>query len=247
MAEILVDKASVRFPVYLDSSVSIRRWFLERLIPGRQNRALPVAVDALTEISATFNDGDRVGLIGLNGAGKSTLLRLLAGIFEPSSGTISRSGRISTLFDLYLGMDDEASGYENVYIAGTILGLSRQEIRQLIPDVERFTELGDALLRALKTYSTGMRVRLAFAIATSTHSEILLIDEIIGVGDMRFLKRACQRIAERISNTKIMVLASHAEFVLLDFCTTGIVLDQGRIICHAPIADAIRFYNEHNA
>ena len=153
---------------------------------------------------------------------------------------------MGTLFDLYLGMDDEAPGLENIFIAGTILGLTAKKIKTATPDIIEFAQLGDAIYRPLKTYSTGMRVRLAFAIASSIHSEIMLIDEIIGVGDTKFLKKASKRIVSIVSKAKILVLASHAEFVLRDFCTTGLVLDEGDIIFNGSIEDAIVFYNKRN-
>lgn len=244
MASIRLRHAGVSFPLYSDSALSLRSWMFRHVLRRRMPDVLPRTAVALRDLSLEFNDGDRVGLLGLNGAGKSTLLRLLAGIYAPESGTVERDGGVSTLFDLYLGMDEEASGYENIYIAGALLGLHRAQIRDLVPDVEQFTELGQNLHRPVKGYSAGMRVRLAFAIATSLHSDIMLIDEIIGVGDGRFLKRAKTRLAERIYSSKIMVLASHDQSVLRDFCNRGLVLDQGSVACYSGVDEAIDFYNQ---
>jgi ABC-2 type transport system ATP-binding protein len=245
MVEIKLDKASVHFPVYGEAALSLRHVMLR---PFHRRAALvrQQVVEALKEITLHVCEGDRLGLIGLNGAGKSTLLRLLGGIYEPTSGTVECRGQVGTLFDLHLGMDDEASGYENIFIAGIILGLSAVQIRAALPEVIDFTELGDAIWRPLKTYSTGMRVRLAYAIATSIHNEIMLIDEIIGVGDIRFLRKASCRAEDLARSAKIFVLASHAEFVLRDFCRTGVVLVDGRIPFQGPINDAIAFYNKLN-
>lgn len=245
MAEIIIKDASVHFPVFNEFNLSLRLSALRLFWNKRQTPVLQ-KTRALKNINLNIQDGDRIGLIGLNGAGKSTLLRLMAGIYLPTSGSIERKGQVGTLFDLYLGMDDEAPGFENIFIAGTILGLTAGQIKAATPDIIEFTGLGDAIYRPLKTYSTGMRVRLAFAIATSIHSEIMLIDEIIGVGDIKFLKRASERTIKIMSEAKIFVLASHAEFVLKDFCITGLVLEEGEIIFNGDISDAILFYNERN-
>jgi ABC-2 type transport system ATP-binding protein len=245
MVEIKLDKASVHFPAYGEAALSLRHTMLRPL----SHRAATVrlqGIAALKEITLHIREGDRIGLIGLNGAGKSTFLRLLGGIFEPTSGTVVRCGQVGTLFDLNLGMDEEASGYENIFIAGIILGLSVLQIRTTVTEIIAFTDLGDAIWRPLKTYSTGMRVRLAFAIATSTHSEIMLIDEIIGVGDIRFLRKASIRATDLARQAKIFVLASHAEFVLRDFCTSGLVFEEGLILFRGPIDEAIAFYNNRN-
>ena len=154
-------------------------------------------------------------------------------------------GRVGTLFDLSLGMDEEATGYENVYISGTLLGFGVDEIKKIIPDIEAFTELGEALYRPVKTYSSGMRVRLAFSLVTATQADIMLIDEIVGVGDMRFLEKASERVKAMCSRTKVLFLASHAEFVLRDFCTEGLVFHEGHIVKRAPIGEAIAYYNEY--
>ncbi len=245
MAEIKIDDASVRFPVYNDSILSLRMAFMNLI--GRRGKKWAIEpVNALNHIDLNLQDGDRVGLIGLNGAGKTTLLRLMAGIYEPVTGFVNRGGRIGTLFDLSLGMDDEAPGIENIFIAGTILGMTSAQIKKATPGIVEFAGLGEAIRRPLKTYSTGMRVRLAFSIATSIYSEIILIDEIIGVGDIRFLKKASKRIKKIVSKANIFVIASHAEFVLRDFCKTGLVLESGEIVFSGPIDEAIRFYNQMN-
>ncbi|MCK5003547.1 MAG: ABC transporter ATP-binding protein [Candidatus Aminicenantes bacterium] len=245
MAEIKIKNASVHFPVYNDSILSLRMAFLG-LMGNKKVRPPLKPVKALKSINLHLKDGDRIGLIGLNGAGKSTLLRLMAGIYKPTSGFVERRGKVGTLFDLYLGMDEEAPGYENIFIAGTILGLSPDQISAATNEIIEFSELGEAIYRPLKTYSMGMRVRLAFSVATSIHSEIMLVDEIIGVGDIKFLKKAGERIERVVSDARVFVLASHAEFVLKDFCRTGVVMEEGNIIFTGPIDEAINFYNERN-
>lgn len=198
----------------------------------------------LSDINLKLEPGARLGLIGPNGAGKSSLLRLLAGIYFPTSGQVRRKGRTLTMFDLSFGMDDEANGYENLKIAGALLGLGRQEIQKLTPKIREFSELGDALHQPLKTYSAGMRMRLAFSLISNIEASNLLIDEIIGVGDASFLKKATQRMREKLNKTDILVIASHADFVLTDFCTTGIVMDSGRIVYQNEIKNALSFYHK---
>jgi len=213
---------------------SLKRLWYSR----RQVRHFPVLSDIDLDLAA----GTRLGLLGANGAGKTSLLRLLAGIYEPTRGEISRSGKILTLFDLHFGMDEEASGYENLKIAGALLGISRQEIQRKLHEIEDFCELGDALMRPLKSYSSGMRVRLAFSLITSLDADCLLIDEIIGVGDAAFLRKAQTRIRQQMERTRVVVCASHSNEVLGNFCTSGVVLQNGRIMFHGAIVDAIEYY-----
>ena len=198
----------------------------------------------LSDINLNLEPGARLGLIGPNGAGKSSLLRLLAGVYCPTSGRVRREGRTLTMFDLNFGMDDEANGYENLKIAGALLGLSRQKIQKLTPKIREFSELGDALHQPIKTYSAGMRMRLAFSLISNIEASNVLIDEIIGVGDASFLKKAMQWMREKLNKTDILVIASHADFVLTDFCTTGIVMDNGRIVYQNEIKNALSFYHK---
>jgi len=197
----------------------------------------------LDGVNLDLPDGTRLGLLGRNGAGKSTLLRVMARVFEPTSGSVVCSGRAVSLFDLHFGMDEEASGHANLQIAGALLGISGDQIEKLRADIVEFSELGDALNRPLKTYSSGMRVRLAFALVTSIEADNLLIDEIIGVGDAAFLDKARRRIQRQIQSSSVFVLASHSDAMLREFCTTGLVMEAGKIVFHGPIEDAISHYN----
>lgn len=199
----------------------------------------------LTDIDLRLGPGTRLGLLGSNGAGKSSLLRLLAGIYAPTSGELIRMGKTVTLFDLLLGMDEEASAYKNLEIAGALLGISRREIKAITPEIIAFSELGDAFSFPIKSYSDGMRVRLAFSLITHVPADNLLIDEIIGVGDARFLEKAQARMRASMEKAKVLVLASHSNHVLEEFCTTGAVLAGGEIIFHGSISDAIIAYQNH--
>lgn len=243
MAHIELDNASLRYPLFGDSAKSLRA-VLAGLVTGRKRvESRPVYVEALSGITLDLAEGSRLGLIGCNGAGKSSLLRLMAGVFQPSSGTVRRNGKIVTMFDLSYGMDEEANGFDNIDIVCAVLGISNADLNDIKREVADFSELGDALRRPIKTYSAGMRVRLAFGLVSSIYAEILLIDEIIGVGDASFMKKASARIRKQIQEAKVLVLASHAESVLRDFCTAGLVISEGKAVFHGPIEEALRYYN----
>lgn len=244
MADIELTDVCLTYPLFEGSAYSFRRHFISRM-GGRSPGQGVNFVEGLKKINLKIEHGSRLALIGRNGAGKSTFLRMLAGIYPPTSGRMTLSGTVSTLFDLSLGMDEEANGYENMFIAGAMLGFSRAEILSHVEEIEAFTELGEALNRSIKTYSAGMRVRLAFALATLRQSDIILIDEIVGVGDTAFLRKAQHRVHEMMKRASIFCLASHAEFMLTDFCDRGLVFDGGHIVFDGPVQSAIDFYNEH--
>lgn len=203
-----------------------------------------ICVHALQNISLALKPGDRIGLIGRNGAGKTTLLRLLSGVYEPTRGLMAQEGRISSLTDIMLGMDLDASGYDNIVMRGIVMGLDRRSAVALIPEIERFTELGAYLELPVRTYSQGMLLRLAFAVSTSITPDILLMDEMIGAGDASFVKKAQDRINGLIDGVSILVLASHNESILQSFCTTGIVMKRGQIELIAPIDECLRRHRE---
>lgn len=233
-----IQSASLHPPVNVSSSL---RGALRNMV-CRQD---PGVDEILTDITIKLGPGTRLGLLGSNGAGKSSLLRMMAGIYTPTSGQVLRKGKTVTLFDLQFGMDEEASGYKNLEIAGALLGISRTKIAELTPEIAEFSELGEALDRPIKSYSDGMRVRLAFSLVTNVAADNLLIDEIIGVGDATFLQKAQNRMRASIDRVKVLVLASHANQVLQEFCTTGIVMAGGRIIFHGTIDDAISAYQTY--
>lgn len=203
-------------------------------------------VKALGGITLSLEDGDRVGLIGRNGAGKSTLLRVLAGIYEPTQGTIETRGTVIPLLDLALGMDDEATGYQNIFLRGMLLGRSRKEIQSVLGEIEDFTELGDYLSLPIRTYSSGMRLRLAFAISTAFRPEILLLDEVIGVGDATFLHKANNRLREFRDAAKIVVVSSHSNDVIREMCNKVLWMHDGHVRMFGPVEEVIGLYCENN-
>lgn len=197
----------------------------------------------LENVSFELFAGQRLGLIGRNGAGKSTLLRVLAGIYRPSAGTLTVDGTAKGLFDITLGMHEEATGLENLYLRGLQMGLSLRRILQLVPDVSEFSELGDALNRPLNTYSAGMRLRLAVGISTMIEPDILLLDEWIGAGDAAFNRKVRERMLRLVVDSRCLVIATHNPALMKSLCTHGLVLDRGRTTFFGEIDAALEHYN----
>ncbi len=248
MARIRLEGVSVSFPIYDQSSRSLKKRLLAGTTGGRIKEDGDghgvTLVQALEDVTLTLNHGDRVGLVGHNGAGKTTLLRVLAGIYEPNEGTVETEGSVAPLFDITLGMDPESSGYENILLRGLFLGLGDHEMRERMDDIADFTELGDFLKLPIRTYSAGMRMRLAFAVATSIRPDILLLDEGIGAGDAAFLAKAKQRLDEFTSKAAIIVLASHSEDLLTRMCKTSVLMEHGRVIDAGDTEAILRAYRK---
>jgi ABC-type polysaccharide/polyol phosphate transport system ATPase subunit len=244
MAHICLSGVSVDFPVFTAQSKGLintllgfsghSRGRIDTVGLGRR-----VRVHALRDINLALTEGDRIGLIGQNGAGKSTLLRVLSGVYEPTAGSVISKGRVSALTDLMLGMDPEADGYEFILTRGIVMGLTKLQARQLTPNIEAFTDLGDYLHLPVRTYSSGMLLRLAFAVSTAITPDILLMDEMIGVGDAQFITKATARLERVMKEVKILVLASHNEDILREFCTTGVLLSEGRVVRIGPLEECL--------
>jgi lipopolysaccharide transport system ATP-binding protein len=196
----------------------------------------------IREISFELHEGDRVGLMGQNGAGKTTLLRLLAGALSPSSGTLEIRGETQNLLNVSMGMQNDATGLENIYLRGYSAGLSGKEISARIPEILEFSQLESVIHDPVRTYSSGMQLRLAFAVATSVQPEILLLDEWISAGDRFFVQRSKERMMSHIDTSKMLVFASHSPTMLKELCTRGFVLKSGRLVLDGSIDEALEFY-----
>lgn len=230
-ASIIAENLTVDFTVYNSPHRSLKKNLLKIATGGRISSEAGggVTIRALDGVSFTLSEGDRLGLMGHNGSGKSTLLRVLAGVYEPTGGRLVVQGKIASLLDISIGMDPEASGIENIYLRGLLLGLGKEEIRQKIEEIVDFSELGNFIDLPVRTYSSGMSMRLAFSIATCVEADILLMDEWLSVGDADFVKKAEDRLKSLVKKTPILVMASHSPGVIREVCTRVIRLEGGRV------------------
>lgn len=231
MARITATDVHVEFPVYDVRNRSLKSSVLRAATGGliAQDADRHVLVKALDGVSFELKDGDRVGLIGHNGSGKSTLLRVLAGAFEPVRGRVVVEGRVASMLNIWVGMDQEASGYENIYLRSVIMGFRPRQIRRLVDEIVEFSGLGEYIDMPIRTYSSGMAVRLAFAISTCVAADILLMDEWLSVGDEAFAAKVHARFHDMVGKAKILVLASHDENMIRSNCNMLLRLSQGRI------------------
>ena len=205
------------------------------------------SIIALKNVSFDIQSGQRVGIIGRNGSGKSTLLRVLGGIYEPTAGSLQMEGRISSLFNINLGLRGESTGRENITLRGLIKGLSYDEIAEKADEIIAFAELENFIDMPLRTYSSGMAMRLAFAIATAFSPEILLLDEWIGAGDVEFREKAQERMHSLVSQSGITVIASHNRALLRAVCDYGLWLDRGVMRAFRPIDEVYELYDAAKA
>ena len=240
MTRVRLERVSVHFP-----SQMIRAQHLGHAMAG-----LPLGgvfgigqggagVTALRGIDLELNTGDRLGVIGHNGAGKTTLLRVLAGILPPTEGYIETLGQVSALLSITLGLDAEASGFDNIRYRARHMGIRETEIEKRFDDIVEFSDLGEYLNMPMKVYSSGMKLRLAFAIATAFRPDILILDEWLSAGDEAFRNKATQRLTKLMEESGVVVFASHNMRLLSQMCKTGIVLDHASIVFSGPIDDAI--------
>ena len=227
----------VQFAVYGIGSRSLKKSLLHAATGGAlATDAAAVVVKALDGVSLEIREGERIGLKGHNGSGKTTLLRVLAGAYEPVSGTLEMRGSVVSMLSITLGMDPDATGHENIFLRGAIMGLSRKATEEIVDDVVSFAGIGDYIYLPLRTYSSGMAMRLAFAISTVVSADIILMDEWLNVGDAEFAGKVQQRLNQLLGSAKIVVLASHDDALLKQYCTRIIRLDHGRIVDDAPVA-----------
>ena len=218
----------VEYPIFGAHSSSLKTTLASAATGGRIGVHTGVTVvQALRDISLALKEGDRLGVVDHNGAGKSTLLQTLAGVYPPTRGTYRRQGTIASLVNPLLGIEPDATGYENILIRGLVLGNDRRAIRRALPDIAEFSGLGDYLSMPVRTYSTGMMMRLAFSIVTSIRADILLMDEWLSVGDEQFRRQAEERLRAVVSKAGILVLASHSQTLIDKECTSVLELHHG--------------------
>ena len=243
-AELDVAGISLDFPLYHSQARSLKRTVFStmsgRMASDQRHR---VVVQALRDISFRLESGDRLGLIGVNGSGKTTLLRTLAGIYEPVVGRVRVRGSLNALLDPQLGMNIELTGRENIMLRGLYNGLDAATVAQLEEDVRAFAELGDFIDLPVRIYSSGMMVRLGFALATAIRPQVLLMDEWFLAGDAAFMEKARGRLEDMVRGAEILVLSSHLKPVVMSWCTRVIWLDAGRVRADGPAAEVMEAYS----
>lgn len=236
---IVADGVSKVFRISNDPVRSMK----ERLVGVGRRRYTDFA--ALSEMSFSIDQGSTVGILGHNGSGKSTLLKCIAGILRPTTGTVAVRGRLASLLELGAGFHPELSGRENVYINAAFLGISRREIEARFDDIIDFAELGRFIDEPVKHYSSGMYVRLGFAVAVNVDPDVLLVDEVLAVGDEAFAAKCLDRVKEFQSEGRTIVVVTHSADIVRQVCQRALVLDHGHLVADAHPNDAIRIFREH--
>ena len=231
MAHISLINVGLDIPIFNPGARSLKKKLIKGITGGslHQSDQGPVVVRALQNINLEFKHGDRVGLLGHNGAGKSTLLRVLSGVYKPTSGQVTINGQVASLIDVSLGIDSEATGRENIFIRAALLGLRKKQINEQLEEIIEFSELGDFIDMPVRTYSSGMHLRLAFSVSTVIRPEILIMDEWLSVGDENFKHKAESRMQKLLESTSILIIASHSKELLLKTCNRIILLDHGLV------------------
>lgn len=240
-----LNAVDIDFPIYQGTDRLFRKALMHSTVGGwlgRSEQSGRIVVRGLSNVSVEVRSGERIALLGHNGAGKTTMLRCMAGIYYPTAGSVTHLGNRVPLFDIGLGFDDEASGYENILLRGLLMGFKRAEIERKVNDIADFSGLGDFLNLPVRTYSSGMTMRLLFSIATSIDPDILLMDEWIATGDQEFLERADKRLRELVDRSHILVLASHNLDLLRSCCNRGLLMQGGRVAFDGPVSEAIEVY-----
>lgn len=232
MNYIEIKNLNIEFPIYSIENKSLRHVLMNSVTGGMiSNRSKRInVVKAISDLNLYVQDGERISVLGHNGSGKSTLLRAIAGIYPPTDGTVRVVGDVSTMIDPALGIDPEASGYENIYTRGLFLGKSKEEITIALNEIIEFSELGDFISLPVRTYSSGMVMRLAFSIATAFKPDILLLDEWLSVGDTQFREKAAERLGAFVNSASIVVLATNDEELAARVSTRMIRLEHGCLI-----------------
>jgi ABC-type polysaccharide/polyol phosphate transport system ATPase subunit len=240
MTSIDLDDVNLVFRVRQKRRVPLKDYFVQGLFRKSANPVLEVR--ALQNVTFSVREGDRLGIVGHNGAGKSTLLKLLAGVYPPSSGTRSVSGQIGSLFDLSLGFESDATGEENIRYRAYLQGETPATLRDKYAGIAEFSELGDFLNTPVRHYSSGMLVRLAFAVATAVDPEILLVDEVLSAGDISFQKKCRRRMREMIDRARLIVMVSHDLDAISKLCNRAIWMDHGRVRLEGNAREVVAKY-----
>jgi ABC-type polysaccharide/polyol phosphate transport system ATPase subunit len=239
---ISVEDLGVKYTLRLTKKRTLRASLSQRL-----KRTPSKAFWALRNVSFEVQHGESLGVIGPNGAGKSTLLQVLAGIITPSEGEVMVDGHISSLLTLGVGFDQDLSGTDNIRLAGAFMGIDHKVVEDKLADIVDYADLGEFIDAPIKTYSSGMRARLGFAIATSVEPDILILDEVLSTGDAAFREKSKQRVAELLEEAKAIVLVTHDMNWVREYCTRAILLERGRIVATGSPDEVVRAHQERSA
>jgi ABC-type polysaccharide/polyol phosphate transport system ATPase subunit len=244
---IKLNNVNLEYELYFDKTTNLKEYiinFLKRKNHHPENKKNE-KFDALKNINLEINDGDRIGIIGPNGAGKSSLLKVICGILSPTSGSVTVTGNIQPLIEVGAGFNPEFSGRENIFINGYMLGFNKKQIQEKEQEIINFSELAEFIDVPIKYYSSGMSVRLAFAVATSIEPEILVFDEMLSAGDMRFMQKAKARMDSLLEKARILVCVSHDFDLIGKVCEKVIVLNKGEIVFTGSAPEAIQHYTQN--
>lgn len=223
---IKVKNITMQFKVSKDKIDTLKEYFIRTI---KRNKSDSRIITALDDVSFEIPKGDRVGIVGFNGAGKSTLLKVLAGVYDATEGTIETKGKIAPLLELGAGFDSNYTGKDNIFLNGAFLGYGEDFLKEKYDEIVEFSELGDAINYHVKTYSSGMRAKLAFSIATIVEPEILILDEVLSVGDIKFRKKSADKIRSLITSGITVLLVSHSVGQIRDLCNKAIWIDEGKV------------------
>ena len=236
---VIVENVSKKFIIRRDNSLK------ERMVTmGRRGRAHREEFESLKNVSLRIPAGSSLGLLGPNGSGKSTLLKVIGGIIDATSGQVRRRGRMAALLELGAGFHPDLSGRDNVYLNASVLGLSREETDAQFDDIVAFAEIGDFIDTQVKFYSSGMYVRLAFAVAVHTDPDLLLVDEVLAVGDEAFQRKCMDKIRQFQAEGRTIILVSHSASQVMEVCDQGVVLHNGQLAYVGSAAEATKVHRE---
>ena len=239
---IRAQNVGVRYNLRLTRKATLRQTMIRRV-----KRAGDHWFWALREVDFTVRHGESLGVVGPNGAGKSTLLQVLAGILVPSEGDVEVDGHISSLLTLGVGFDQDLSGTDNIRLAGAFMGIDHKVVEEKLPGIVDYADLGEFIDAPIKTYSSGMRARLGFAIATSVEPDILLLDEVLSTGDAAFRAKSKERVGELVKEAKAIVLVTHDMNWVTEYCNRAMLIEQGRIFMMGTPEEVVRVHTERSA
>ena len=233
---------ALSFPTFYNKKFSVVEWLCDRFHTNKVQRS--PASNVLEEITLDIVEGETLGIIGKNGSGKSTLLRLMAGIYEPDEGFISREKEITSLLSLGTGFDNHLTGLENVYLNGLLIGLKRAEIEQKLTEIIEFADIGEHINKPMKYYSNGMISRLSFSIMLAINSDVLLIDEIFSVGDLTFQKKSAKAMKEKLNKTSTKIIVSHDLSLIQELCDRVVLINNKTIVYDGKVMEGINCYKD---